>query len=431
MKIENVTIKEYKILKDIEFAPHGHNVLIIGENGLGKSTICQFIEIALGKSTDIPPGAHGDGVVVVNKDGSKYTLKVKIKDGKSVVTVISEDGLKDNRKGAIASLVGPVSFDIEEFVNLSKTKAGRKEQVDIVKGFFPVETQEELRKYENHLKASEEERTELGRDITKLKGSVESNPLINADLSKFAKIDISAVSADLKAANEHNAKIAEVQSRKDARDSKIAKEWSIIGERDAEIEKKKREIAELEAKNNESRELIAEDQQKNEQAVEWLKQNPAKDTSSFEETIKNATETNNRAQAAEALKKDIERLETMQNEYGEMTAKIETTRQAIADTIRDIGLPVDGLTFDEEKLIYNDLPVHPESQSESEIMELGAKLKFCENPDLGILVLERTESIGQKRWESILKMCKDKNWQIIGEYVKRGQEKLQIDIMSE
>lgn len=431
MKIEEVKIKEYKVIKDFEALPDGHNMLIIGENGLGKSTIIQFLEIALGKQSNIPPGAEGDGIVVVNKDGSKYTLRVKIKDSKAVVTVITEDGLKDARKGAIASLVGPTEFDIENFINLSKTKAGRKEQVEIVKKFFPVETQEEIRKYENHLVVAETERTELGRDINKLKGSIESNPLKNTDLTKYPQVDISAVSADLKAANEHNAKITEVESRKQQRLSSIVNLKGVNIERFAEIEKKRKEIEELEAKIKITEGLINEDELKNTQADEWIKANPKKDISSFDETIKNATETNNKFNAAKKLLDDMKALEAMEAEYGEHTVKIELTRQSIADTIRDIGLPVDELSFDEEKLIYKGLPVHPESQSESEIIELGAKLKFCENPDLGILLLERTESIGQKRWDDILKMCKDKNWQIVGEYVKRGQEKLLIEIMAE
>lgn len=430
MKIEEVIIKEYKALKDIVFTPNGHNVLIIGENGIGKSTILQFIDIALGKQNNIPPEAHGDGVVVVNKDGSKYILKVKIKDGKSVVTVVTDAGLKDNRKGAIASLVGPIEFDIEAFVNLSKTAKGRKEQVEIVKGFFPIETQEEIRKYENSLIVEEQERTEIGRDRDKLHGSIESNPLKNENLSRFKSVDITAVSEELKKANEHNAEIAKIEERKKSRTEAIEKDKKSVEEKKAEIEKKKKEIEELEGKIKVSNELIEIEEAKNVKADEWLKVNAIKPIDEFETTIKNATDTNNKYNAAQALIKDMVKLESLKTEYGEQTVKIELTRQSIADTIRDIGLPVDGLTFDEEKLIYKGLPVHPESQSESEIMELGAKLKFCENPELGILLLERTESIGQKRWEDILKMCKDKGWQIIGEFVKRGQEELQIEIMA-
>ncbi len=395
MKIEEVIIKEYKILNDVDFAPKGQNVLIIGENGLGKSTIIQFIEIALGKQTNIPPQAQGEGIVVVNKDGSKYTLKVKIKDGKSVITVVTDAGLKDNRKGAIASLVGPVEFDIENFIQLSKTKTGRKEQVEIVKSFFPISTQEEIRKYENSLKVEEDERTEIGRDRDKLHGSIESNPLKNDDLSKYKFVDITAVSEELKKANEHNAEISKIVERKKSRSESIEKDKKTVLEKQVEIEKKKKEIEELEGKIKISNDLISIEELKNVKADEWLKANIVKPVDGFETTIKNATDTNNKYNDAQALIKDMKQLELLKNEYGEQTVKIELTRQSIADTIRDIGLPVDGLTFDEEKLIYNGLPVHPESQSESEIMELGAKLKFCENPDLGILLLERTESIGK------------------------------------
>lgn len=431
MKIIDVKIKEYKGAKDIEFSPEGRNVLLIGENGLYKSTIMQFIEIALGKQSNIPPGAEGDGVVVTNKDGSQYTLKVKVKDGKSVVTVITEDGLKDARKGAIASLVGPIEFDIEEFVNLSKTKAGRKQQVEIVKNFFPTETREEIRKYENHLEVTEKERTEIGRDVTKLKGSIESNPLKNTDLKKFEQVDISAISEELKKANEHNAKILEVETRKKSRAEAIAKDEKLIKEKQEEIQKKLQEIEALKESCLTIMSSNAIEEDKNKKADEWIKANPPKDVSSFETTIKNATDTNNKYQAAQALLKDMANLEQLEAEYGEHTVKIELTRQSIQDTIRDIGLPVEGLAFDEEQLVYNGFPVHPDSQSESEIMQLGAKLKFCENPELGILLLERTESYGKKRWEEILKMCKDNNLQLIGEYVQRGSEKLQIQIMSE
>ncbi len=431
MKIEEVIINEYKIIKDLEFKPNGKNVLLIGENSLGKSTILNFLRIALGDQSNIPPAAFGEGVVIVNKEGKKYTLKVKIKDGKSVVTIVGEDGIKSNLKSAIANLVGPIEFDVERFIELSKTKAGRKEQVDIVKGFFPVETREEIRKYENSLIVEENERTEIGRHRDRLHGSIESNHLKNTDLTKYLFVDISKVSDELKASNEHNAKIADVISRKQTRMQSIAAQNNIIIDANIEIEKKRNEINALESKIANANAVKLEEDKKNLQAEEWIKANPVKDISDFETTIKNATDTNNKYTAAQALLKDMALLETLKNEYGEQTVKIELTRQSIADTIRDIGLPVDGLSFDEEKLIYNNLPVHPDTQSESEIMHLGVKLKFCENSDLGILLLERTESIGQKRWDDILKMCKENNFQLIGELVKRGQEELQIEIMAE
>ncbi len=216
----------------------------------------------------------------------------------------------------------------------------------------------------------------------------------------------------------------------------IGKEIALINERTAEIEKKNKEILELEDKITNSQSLVALELQKNMDADKWMGENPKKDTSSFEETIKNTTDTNNKYNAAQALIKNIKELESLKEQYGEQTVKIELTRQAIQDCIKDTfndpeSVVLEGLAFDNEQLVYNGLPVHPESQSESEIMALGAKLKLCENKDLGILLLERTESFGEKRWQEVLKMCKDNNFQLIGELVQRGKEQLQIEIMAE
>jgi len=72
MKIKKVKITDFKVLKNIEKEIEGQNVLLIGENGIGKSSFIQFIEIALGKSTNVPENATGNGCVWVDKDGGEY-----------------------------------------------------------------------------------------------------------------------------------------------------------------------------------------------------------------------------------------------------------------------------------------------------------------------------------------------------------------------
>jgi len=90
---------------------------------------------------------------------------------------------------------------------------------------------------------------------------------------------------------------------------------------------------------------------------------------------------------------------------------------------------VDGLTVDADSLIYNGVPVSSASLSSSEIMHLGIKLKMAENPDLGILFIQRGESLGAKRLKDIQDLAKKYDWQIIMEQVERGNEKLTIEIM--
>lgn len=97
MKVIQVIIKEFKKLKDINVILDGQNVWVRAENGVGKSTFMQAIELALGSKNAIPPDATGEITVLVDKNGVEYELKVKFKDGKPVITVCGE-GLKNNSK---------------------------------------------------------------------------------------------------------------------------------------------------------------------------------------------------------------------------------------------------------------------------------------------------------------------------------------------
>ena len=56
---------------------------------------------------------------------------------------------------------------------------------------------------------------------------------------------------------------------------------------------------------------------------------------------------------------------------GELTALIESSKQAINDTIKQMESPVNGLTYNEDTLVYNDVPVSINNLSSSEIIEFG------------------------------------------------------------
>ena len=420
MKVQTVKIKEFKILSDFEKEVSGNHILVMGDNGVGKSSFIQFIEIALGKQSHLPPGIKGAGELTVDKDGQRITFKVDFRDGKPYLKVTGKGISIDNKKGAIAELVGALDFDIDEFTNLSKSKSGRAEQVKIFKSFLPIETQTELAKFEADVKNHSEERTELGKDVKKLEGVIALHPLRNlmdADLKKIAKTDTAEAMATLNKIREENAKIEKVQSGLFERKQKIADKNTRIAELQAEINKLNGEIEVLDKEHKDGQ--------------KWLDAHKVTDTSAIEKTIQDAAEQNEKYNQAQSILSDREKLEVLKNEYGELTALIESSREAIANAIREQDSPVDGLTYDDEQLIYNGIPVNPDSLSSSEIIELGIKLKMAENPDLGILFIQRAESLGSERFKMIKDIADKAGWQIIAEQVERGIEKLHIEIMSE
>jgi len=413
MKIQKVKIDHFKILKDIEVDVNGQHLLIVGENSLGKSTFIQFLEIAIGKNTNIPINTTGKGEVVVNKDGEEYTFRVKIKDGKSVIEVTAPDGMKDTRKGTIAGIVGAVDFDIEEFVEMSKTESGRKKQVEIFKSFLPTEIKSELLRFEAHVKANFEERAFVNKQIKELSGAVKSNPLYGVPFSGKL-IDISKLTSDLDSVSINNSKVKDVATRYEMRAESINKLSA--------------EILELQQKLVSLQEQKSGEEMRQAEAKKWLDKNKEQPVADIQSQIDIASKNNDSYRSHTALKEQMDRLAKYEDEAGDLTVKIESGRQAIADTIRQMDSPINGLEFDNETLIYNGLPVSPDTLSTSEIMVLGAKMKMAENPEVGILFLQKTECIGNARWKEILDMCKAEDWELIGEKVERGQEKLTFEL---
>ena len=86
--------------------------------------------------------------MIDEKEEGNYIFQVKFKNNKPVVTITAPDGNKDNRKSALAGVVGAIDFDINKFVSLSDSRKGRKEQVEIFKSLLPKEVTDELERYE-------------------------------------------------------------------------------------------------------------------------------------------------------------------------------------------------------------------------------------------------------------------------------------------
>ncbi len=418
MKIQEVKIKQFKKLADYSANLDGKNVFIVGENGLGKTSFIQFIQIALGDTKNIPDNFKGEGVVIATKENGTYTFKVKDKAGKPVIEVTNPDGMKDTRKSALSAITGAIEFDIDEFVQLSNSKAGQKKQVEIFKSFLPQELIDDLNKFNAHVKALYEERTDLNKQIKQVEAELNSHPLrVEMDLVKFQPVDTAEKFAELNNATANNSKILEVKSRIQQRTEENIKAL-------AEIEELKAKIQSLEAS-------VKEKDETNTKAEEWLKTNKIVDITALQSEIENANEINKKAEQAQELIKKREFFKEILADAENLTVRIESERQAIADTIRQMDSPVDGLTFEDELLVYKGVPVSESSLSTSEIMELGIRLKMAENPEFGVIFLQRGESLGAERLKLIQDLAKKNNFQLIIEEVKRGQEELKIEIIGE
>jgi energy-coupling factor transporter ATP-binding protein EcfA2 len=418
MKIQKVKIKKFKVIENLEQDLNGKNILLIGDNGVGKSSFMQFIEIALGRTDNIPPNAMGEGEVIAIKPEGEFRFVVKMKGGKPHVTVIAPNGLKDDRKSAIAAIVGAIDFDIQDFVSWSETVPGRRKQVELYKSLLPAEIVAELTKYEVNINVTTEERTEVNKKIKNIKGFLKESPLYGAH-QKIQPVDVSGLTHNLTVANEKNKQINDVNVR--------------VKERETANERLVREVNELSEKIANMKTELAANETKNKEAKEWLlkPENQLVDTTAITTEINASAEKNKQYNEAQEIVKKETELVALEEEAGEMTALIESTKEAIANAIMDMEPPVPGLSYDTEGLIYKDVPVSSAVLSTSEIIELGCKMKMAQNKEFGVLLIEHGESLGTDRLNLIQQMAEENGWQIIMEQVERGTKELRFEFIND
>ena len=401
MKVVTVKIKKLKKLADYSADFNGKNVIIAGENGVGKSTLLQAIDIAFGNKKHAPSVKFAEWTVIADRDGNEWKFRVKIKDGKPIVETFAPDGTRDIRVSALKEITGAVDFDIDEFVLLSESEAGRKKQVEIYKSLLPEEVKEFMFDQEKRIKANYDLRKSINSDIKILKGAIEDHPL------RFVKmtpemIDTETLSAEVSHASEHNAAFARISQG--------------VADKEAEIKKLEEEILNLKSQVTKGK--------------EWMKSKPEIDINEKSKSLSDAQVHNSRVESYIELQKKQKQLEEFEEKSGEYTALIDSSKQAVSDTVKSIDLPIDGLEFDDDMLMYNSIPVEIGSMSTSEIQELGVRMKIAENPSLP-LIIKRAESIGTERMRTILNLAKEMDMQVIAEEVERGNEELTVRFIEE
>jgi predicted ATP-dependent endonuclease of OLD family len=419
MKIQRVKIKNFRNIEDIQSDINGSNILLIGENTRGKSNFIKAIETALGITSHaaIDPIMHGKEdaniEVVLGEDGKEYKFEVKFESGsdRPMITVTTPEGVFSKAKSTIGSIVGEIEFDVDEFVEMSDSDRGRKDQVEIVKSFLDPEIREQINEFEKLVQRYYEERTDINRSIKAIEGFIQKSTIDEHTAILYGTtIDTTEIQERLTRAVKQSENIAKAEEKCRSYRSLIDSNKALIAKLQLEIDQAEESLDKIGA---------------------WLKTNPQVDKDGIMEELNHANAHNARCKDVESYVSHLRELKSLKEDSENLTIKVETVRQSITDTIREIDMPVEGLSFEGDQLTYHGRPVNKNTMSTSEIMMLGVQLKIAKNPNAHVIFIQRGESMGTEKLRDLQKMASEYNYQIIMEQMERGVDQLQIQIMPE
>lgn len=439
MKIKRVKLTNFRNVPDLEHNINGANILVIGENAIGKSNLLKAIVATLGGNFGLDAIKHGHDNAEVEVDlakftndwqpvdGTEYKFKAKIrkrKDNTEEVTldVLMPNGLKEHRKTIIGSIVGELELDFN-FVELSRSRAGKSRQVEIIKSYLTAEDKEFYAVQQSKVTQHREDRTETGRLLRTAEGALKSMTISPLDLPRYVeKKDTSLLKADIAKAATIN------ESIKNAR--------SIVEKRSLELTKKDDEITKAKLVVEQATLALGNTVQK----FTALLENQETDEKFLVETkeisvelatdeLNKAEDFNKKCDEATLFKNKELEVESLREQYGSLDAAIGSSEEAIKQSVRDMNLPIPNIHFDEEQVYYNDNPVDENHMSAAEIKLFESRLKLCKAPAAEVLLIHNGESIGNKLRCELQAMAKASNFQIIMEQVEIDHNELTIELM--
>lgn len=450
MIVKKLELVNFQVIKELNADFDGNVYFITGDNELGKSTVLKAIGALLTGNRDavLKNGeSKGFAKMIVGDDGEEYEVELKFTKAnpRGTLSIKSKTtGMKSDNVSMLQKIFGYTDFDAVEFSRWSETAEGRRKQIEVVKSLLPEEVRTRIAEIDTTVAGLKTERTGVNRDLKTYKSISDAagQGLTTQDLKTYAKPkDIT----ELMKEQAENAQLIEKAKTVRSALEQRKKQLEEIPERlaaakatyEKAIEEAKKAIERTEKLYKEAIAQIesekADYEARKANAEKWLanyeENNPEKlDTS---EQLRKAEEHNKKAaKVADYLSKK-KQADDKKAEAEKMDSEIEELSAEREKLISSAKLPISGLSFSDDGLVLNDVPFVSGKVSDSQIMEVAAKLIIASNPTVKVFRIARGESLGQKRLQAILDLAKKEGFQGFIESVVRGQQDLIIEEYTE
>lgn len=393
-----------KKLRVVRITPDGALVQITGPNGSGKSSVLDAIEWALaGKgSVDPEPIRRGADSAVIRLELGDVTVTrtFAIEDGETVtrVEVAAASGAKftspqrilDELLGQSQLLFDPIAFE------RMKPKDRLLELRRVVA--LPAVVDQ----WDQEARAAFDQRTDVNRQVRDLEGQLKAlpAPVASAESLQAAPPDIAALVHRMTQASKVNDENA-IERR--------AREGAL---REAERDKEKAHRLRLQAQalidEAENLEKLARETEFRVQDLPPVPADVDAEAIALELTAARQLEAQQRQYSERQRVAD--RLKGVVEKAAALTAVIEERQASIRSAIAAVVMPVDGLGFGDEDVLYNGIPFEQASGAERLRVALGVAM--AGNTKLKVVRIKDGSLLDERSLALVAEMATAKGYQV-------------------
>jgi hypothetical protein len=423
-------VKKIKVVH-LEFNEEENFITIGGKNEQGKSSLIDAIAWLF-------TGNRGLSEVPVRKGAKKAVIEADIKcledefpelhfkkvipatGGVPTLTISSKDKKSYPSPQAIAdALLGPHRFlDPLGFINLP-----RKEQLEATKSLVGLDfTDKDAERAKIY-----DDRTAVNRDLKTTESKL--NELEYDKEAPGVPIVISDLMAELERRREVNKEKESKQHELWFMDQEIKKSATAVDTlKDQILTHRKRiedienEIASINIFLSEKNDHLKKQKAKRDAFAEKIKDLVTENDLEVVEQIKQAQNINKKVESNIKYLNMQNSIKAMRKKQAEMTFAIEQIDEWKKMKLAEAQFPVDGLSFDEQGVLYNGLPFQKGQVSTEEMLRVSMNMAMAMNPKLKVFLIPNSIYLDKEKQAIIASEAKKNNYQVIMERGGEGED---------
>ena len=408
-RIVGLVAESFKRLQAVEIKPEPGDPLVVisGENEQGKSSVLDSIFATLdyaNASKEIPRMIHGqDDAASIAIDLGDIIVTRKVTQKGTTLVVKGKEGFKFPSPQAVLDSLAGKMFDLSEFIERMTPAEQKKALLEVLNLPF------DLNELEKEYKKVYEQRTETNRDLTKQKGHLSTLPnpkpgLPEKEVSTQELLD----------------KMQEVTDEKAANSQKRTRLEGIKNQGIAKIQEIKDLEEEVKRLQDRMGNKVAEKYQLLE-SYNALKAEVAKlvdpDTAAIQEQLNSLEQTNRDIRNNLAYLKANSEVTRLEKESAALTNDLTEMDQRKADALKAANLPVEGLSFDEEGLVWDNAPFKQASTSAKLRVAFG--MAVAKDPKIRVALCRGYQAFDKKNKALLIELARKHHFQIWAEMVEQ------------
>ena len=390
---------------------------ITGANGAGKTAVLDSIWWALAGTRSHQPKPIRDGAeqALITLDLGELIVERQFRttqDGK-VTTMVSvkttDNAYFSSPQKVLDSLLGALSFDPLAFSKMNPVE--QRDHLAKVLGY-------DAQKYDTEFKTVYDKRTDFNRSVKLNKALADGIEV--PDDTPDELVDIDKIRAKQKKVVEKNAKVLKAYSELEKQHSDLDKEmnYKSMSAREytatlTEIDKQIAELIESKKRYKQTLDEVMDVCKKlQQQRADLPKLDTPEEapTTLFDIEIDKAINVN---EAVKQKKHKNEVLDTMakwQAKSDKCTNRLDEIKVEKKQAVESLEMPVENLTFDEDGLLLNGVPL--EQASDAEKLRVSCAIAMQENTKLRVLRIQDGSLLDTDSLELLAKLADDKDYQV-------------------